>query len=186
MEENQETEESRIKKLEAENHILREENEKLKLVNIKLGYSTKIMSEYHLTLDDKMNIANSMDMAEKDTDVVEIYNEYKKLLHNKALDKEGFEQFQMSQDFKDNLLIFLAVSLGDDPIASLSENIQIVKDYFDFENKIRSTPDAGQRNAMTEKLMKARPGTIEAMNNLINTINELNRDSGGEDDYEDS
>jgi hypothetical protein len=52
-----------------------------------------------------------------------------------------------------------------------ADDVVILKQYFDFENKIRSTPDAGQRLAMTDKLLESRAGTTEALNRIIDTIN---------------
>lgn len=128
------------------------------------------MSEFHLTQDDRQNIANSIDMATNAEEVKTVYDEYYKLLNNKAL-KEGMEEFQMSPSFKDNIVNYLTVSSGYDPFEKLADDVVILKQYFDFENKIRSTPDAGQRLAMTDKLLESRAGTTEALNRIIDTIN---------------
>ncbi len=174
--ENQETpEQIRIKELEAQIFILEDENQQLQLINNKLGYSTKIMSEFHLTQGDKENIANSIDLAASAADVRTVYDEYHKILHNKALTGE-LEEFQMSPDFKENIINYLVVSLGYDPFEKISDDIVILKEYFDFENKIRSTPDAGQRLAMTDKLLEKRTGTTEALNRVIDAINTFNKD----------
>lgn len=168
---NQETpEQKRIKELEAQVFMLDSENAALELINAKLGYSTKIMSEFHLTQDDRENIANSIDMATSFIEVKSVYDEYHKLLYNKSL-KEGMEEFQMSPSFKDSLINYLAVSIGYDPFEKLADDVVILKEYFDFENKIRSTPDAAQRLAMTDKLLANRVGTTEALNRIIDTIN---------------
>jgi hypothetical protein len=169
--ENQETpEQQRIKELEARVYMLEGEKTDLQLINIKLGYSVRLMNEFHLTQDDKANIANSIDMANSAEQVQEVYNQYHKLLHNKAL-SEGLEEFQMSQDFKDNLLNYLSVAMGKNPIVEIEDNVIKLKAYFDLENKIRSTPNAGERQALTEKLLNSRTGTIEALNAIIDSIN---------------
>jgi hypothetical protein len=117
--ENQETpEQIRIKELEAQIFILEDENQQLQLINNKLGYSTKIMSEFHLTQGDKENIANSIDLAASAADVRTVYDEYHKILHNKALTGE-LEEFQMSPDFKENIINYLVVSLGYDPFEKI-------------------------------------------------------------------
>lgn len=173
--ENQETpEQIRIKELEAQNFILQNEIQKLQLINNKLGYSTKIMSEFHLTQDDKSNIANSIDIANSTSEVKSVYDEYHKILHNKALVGE-LEEFQMSPDFKENIINYLIVSIGYDPFEKISSDVIILKEYFDFENKIRSTPDAGQRLSMTDKLLEKRTGTTEALNRIIDAINTFNK-----------
>lgn len=172
--ENQETpEQARIRELEAKVYMLDQNAANLELINMKLGYSLRLMSEYHLTQDDKDNIANSIDMATKPDEVIEVYNQYKKLLHNDGL-KDGMEDFQMSPDFKERLPHYLFAQFGEEPVSKLLDNIKIVKEYFDLENKIRSTPDAGQRNAMTTTLLNSRPATINAMNEIINSTNEIN------------
>lgn len=169
--ENQETpEQKKIRELEAQVLLLDSNNAALELINAKLGYSTRIMSEFHLTQDDKENIANSIDLATSIGEVKTVYDEYYKLLHNKAL-KEGMEEFQMSPSFKDNILSYLVVSSGYDPFEKLANDVVILKQYFDFENKIRSTPDAGQRLAMTDKLLETRAATTEALNRIIDIIN---------------
>lgn len=175
--ENQETQEQlRIKELEAQNYALSQQIDALGIINLKLGYSTRLMSEFHLTQDDKASIANSLDIANTPSEVEGVYNEYYKLLHNKNL-KEGMEEFQMSPDFKSNLVSYLAVAFGENPITSIEDKIIILKNYFEFENKIRSTPDANQRQAMTDKLLETRAGTLEALNGIIDIINSFNKES---------
>lgn len=175
MENNETPEQIKIKELEARVFMLEDENNQLQLINAKLGYSTKIMSEFHLTQGDKESIANSIDLAMSTSDVRIVYDEYHKLLHNKALIGE-LEEFQMSPDFRENIINYLVVSLGYDPFEKISDDIVILKEYFDFENKIRSTPDAGQRLAMTDKLLEKRTGTTEALNRIIDSINLFNKD----------
>jgi hypothetical protein len=129
------------------------------------------MSEFHLTGDDKDSIANSFDLTNTPEEAQQVYEEYKKALFNKAL--EGTD-FQMSEDFKDKARYFFAVALGFDPIGKISEQIETISTYFSFENDIRNTPDAGQRQAKTDALLKKRPGATEALNEIIDLLNELN------------
>jgi hypothetical protein len=150
----------------------KEEINLLKLVNAKLGYSTRIMSDFHLTTEDKINIANSIDLARTAEEVKTVYDEYYKLLNNKALGDDS--DFQMSQDFKDNTRYYFSVALGYDPISKLSEKIKIVSQYFTFENDIRNTPNASHRQAKTDALLKTRAGTLEALNDIIDTLNSFN------------
>ncbi|MEK6829877.1 MAG: hypothetical protein AABY15_07190 [Nanoarchaeota archaeon] len=171
--ETQETpEQIRIRELESQVFLMQQNINELELINIKLGYSTRLMSEFHLTLEDRDNIANSIDLATNANEVESVYNEYKKMMFNKSL-KEGMEEFQMSPSFKENIFSYLIVSLGEDPIEKIGNDIKIVSDYFSFENKIRSTPDAGHRQAMTDKLLEKRAGTIEALNRIIDVVNSL-------------
>lgn len=168
-------EEKKIKDLEARNFILEKDMETLALANSKLGYSTRLMSEFHLTQDDKANIANSLDIATNIKEVEAVYNEYHKMLHNKALGEESAD-FQMSQDFKDNIRLYYAVSLGYDPISKIAENISKITSYFNLENKIRSTPKAEIREPMVDTLMKSRPDTVEAVDNIVNIVNSFNKE----------
>jgi hypothetical protein len=173
MEENITPEQQMIKDLEAKVFNLELESSNLKLANAKLGYSTKIMSEFHLTQDDKLNIANSLDTATKVADVKLVYDEYHKLLNNKALGESS--DFQMSPDFKDNVSAYLAVAIGYDPIAKIGENLSVVSKYFSFENKIRTQPKVELREPMVNKLMKDRPLAIEAIDNMADVINAFNK-----------
>jgi len=175
MEENITPEQQMIKDLEAKVFNLELENSGLKLANAKLGYSTKIMSEFHLTQDDKLNIANSIDTATNINDVEQVYDEYHKLLNNKALD-EGSD-FQMSPDFKENVRAYLAVALGYDPIAKMGENLSVVSEYFSLENKIRTQPKADIREPMVNKLMKDRPLAIESIDNMADIVNSFNTET---------
>lgn len=169
-------EQLRIRELEAQNYALLEEKKQLELINLKLGYSTRLMSEFHLTQDDKDKVANSLDIAKTATEVEIVYGEYYKLLYNKNL-SEGMEEFQMSEDFKRNLVSYLSVAFGENPITSIEDKIIILKNYFEFENKIRSTPDANHRQAMTDKLLQSRAGTLEALNGIIDVINKFSKES---------
>jgi len=164
--------EQRIKDLEAELLQERAEKEELKLINAKLGYSVKLLTEFHMSLNDKMLVAEAVDQAESFEEVKEVYEYYHKGMYNKDLDEDQIE-FQWSPGFKDNLRLYHAVSLGYDPISKISENVEVVAEYFSFENKVRNTPDGQQRNALVDKLLKMRPGAEECMNNIIDTVNEF-------------
>ena len=166
-------EEQKIKELEAKVLNLELSQEKLIFINAKLGYFTRIMSEFHLTQGDKTNMADSFDLAVKLKDVKKIYEGFFKMLHNKALNEESSD-FQMSSDFKDNVKAYFAVALGYDPIAKISKNLSVVSKYFTFENKIRNTPKADVREPMVNKLLKDRPLTIEAIDNMADVVNSFN------------
>lgn len=175
--------EQRIKDLEAELLKERAEKDELMLINAKLGYSVKLMTDFHLSLNDKIIIAEAMDNAENVNEIQGIQEFYDKKFRNKALEDEQAD-FQWSNDFKENLRLYYAVSLGYDPVSKISENVEVVAEYFSFENKVRNTPDGQQRNALVDKLLKMRPGAEDAMNNIINTVNSFNTPPS-EDDYED-
>jgi hypothetical protein len=172
---NQEELEQKIKELEGRILQLDLDKTALELINIKLGYSTKIMSEFHLTQDDKQNIANSIDLTTNAAEVKLVYDQYHKMLYNKSLG-EGMEEFQMSEDFKGNIFSYLTVSLGENPIDKMRGDIIILKEYFDYENKIRSTPNPDHRLAMTDKLLEKRVGTTEALNRVIDSVNFFGKD----------
>lgn len=171
METHETPEQARIRELETKVYNQEQEIRQMEVANARLGYSTMIMSEFHLTADDKENIANSFDLANTPEEAQQVYEEYRKVLFNKILDGTDF---QMSEDFKDKVRYFFAVALGYDPIGKITDNIEIISAYFNFENDIRNTPDGAQRNAKTEKLLKSRAGTTEALNEIINLLNELN------------
>lgn len=170
--ETQETpEQAKIRELETKVYNQEQEIWQLQIANARLGYSTMLMSEFHLTGDDKDSVANSFDLANNPDEAKQVYEEYRKVLFNKTLDGTDF---QMSEDFKDMSRHFFAVSLGFDPIGKISEHIETISAYFSFENDIRNTPDAGQRQAKTDVLLKKRPGATEALNEIIDLLNELN------------
>ena len=174
MESGETIEQLRIRELEGLLSRKEEDNEALILANSKLGYSVKIMSEFHLTQDDKDSVANSIDLAESIKDIKIIYDEYRKMLFSKALG-EGSE-FQMSQDFKDNSRQYFNVSIGYDPITKISENIKIIRDYFSYENDIRNTPNAAQRQAKTDVLLRSRPTALDALDSIISTVNNFSEE----------
>jgi len=168
-------EQKRIKDLEAEVLRISTENESLIFINSKLGHSLNLMSEFHMTQDDKDNIANSMDSTMSVKDVVTVYDGYYKLLHNSKLGEEHAE-FQMSEDFKDNIIQYLSVALGYDPIAKISEDITIITNYFNLENKARNTPKTEIRNPIVDTLLKNRPTTIAAIDSIIDIVNSFNKE----------
>lgn len=169
MEGNITPEEKKIKDLEAKVLNLELSQSELLLANAKLGYSTKLMSEFHLTQDDKLRIGNSIDLAENTSDVKKVYDEYFKMLNNKHLPEESSD-FQMSDDFKSNIRAYFNLASGYDIISTISENLSIVIKYFSLENKIRSTPKAELRQPMVDKLLEERPITIEAVDNIVDII----------------
>lgn len=173
MEENITPEQQKIKELESKILNLELNNDSLMLANSKLGYSTKIMSEFHLTQDDKLNIAKSIDTATNSDDVKKVYQEYYKLLNNKSLGDSS--DFQMSPDFKDNVKSYFSVAIGYDPISKIGESLSVISKYFSLENKIRNTPNGEVRQPMVDKLMKDRPITIESVDNMANVINSFNK-----------
>ena len=167
--------EQQIKDLEVKVLNLELAEAALLIANAKLGYSTKLMSEFHLTQDDKLRIADSLDSATKANDVKKVYDEYHKILFNKAL-SEDTSDFQMSEDFKDNAKAYFAVALGYDPIAKIADNLSVISKYFSLENKIRSQPKAELREPMVDRLMKDRPLTVEAIDNIVNVVNSFNKE----------
>jgi len=169
------TEQKRLRDLEAEVLTLKNENDTLLFINSKLGHSLNLMSEFHLTQDDKENIGNSMDSTMTTKDVITVYEEYYKILHNKALGEE-LAEFQMSEDFKENIRQYLSVATGYDPISKVGENISIVLAYFNLESKIRSTPKVELRKPMIDTLVKNLPTTVESVNNIIDLVNSFNKE----------
>ena len=174
--ENQETpDQQRIRTLEAELLGVKTENESLLFINSKLGHSLNLMSEFHMTQDDKDNIANSMDSTMAIKDVITVYDGYYKLLHNSKLGEEHAE-FQMSEDFKENIIQYLSVALGYDPIAKISGDISIITDYFNLENKARNTPKPEIRESIVSTLLKNRPTAIAAIDSIIDIVNSFNKE----------
>lgn len=178
--ENQETietpEQKRIKDLEAELLNTNSERDTLIFINLKLGYSLRLMSEFHLSQDDKIDIGDVFDSAKDSDEVKNIYVNYQKRFFNKALADETGD-FQWSPGFKDKLRHYFAVSIGYDIISEVGDSLSVIADYFALENKIRTTPDAALRQPMTEKLLKDREQTLIAMDKMIDLINSFNEDS---------
>lgn len=171
---NQETpEQRRIRDLEVELLNARAEIDNLKFVNIALGYSTRLMSEFHLSQDDKDKLADAIDSAKDSAEIKEIYEKFNAAFFNKALNEESAD-FQWSPGFKENLRQYFAVSIGYDIVSEIGDNLSIIADYFALENKIRSTPDAALRQPMTDKLLKDREPTLISMDKIINIINSFN------------
>ena len=172
--ENQETpEQARIRQLELDLHNANTEIDNLTFINTALGYSTRLMSEFHLSLDDKIKLADAIDSAKDSVEIKEMYEKFSAAFYNKALNEESAD-FQWSPVFKENLRQYFAVSLGYDIVSEVGDNLSVIADYFTFENKIRSTPDAALRQPMTDKLLKDREPTLIAMDNIINIINSFN------------
>lgn len=173
--ENQETiEQARIRQLELELHNANTEIDNLKFINNALGYSTRLMSEFHLSLDDKTKLADAIDSAKDVGEIKDMYEKFSAAFLNKALNEESAD-FQWSPSFKENLRQYFAVSLGYDIVSEIADNLYIIADYFALENKIRSTPDLAIRQPMTDKLLKDREPTLIAMDNIINIINSFNK-----------
>jgi len=173
MEDNITSEQQIIKDLEAKVFNLELDKTNLLLANAKLGYSTRLLSEFHLSQDDKTRVANSVDLAENANDVKKIYDEFFKMLNNSKLGDESAD-FQMSEDFKSNVRAYAAVAIGYDPVTEIAKNIATLTDYFNLENKIGNTPNAGVRQPMVDKLMEKRPLTTEALDNIVDIITKFN------------
>jgi len=170
---NQETpEQKRIRELELKVHALESNQPILEMTNIKLGYSLRLMSTFHLTSEDKQEIANSIDEAQTIGEVQAIHDSFVKKYNNDSLEEDS--DFQWSDSFQKNLRYYFVISLGYDPISKIGGNLQKLANYFSLENKIRSTSDAAVRNPMVEKLMKDRPEAVESMNNAIDVVNSFN------------
>lgn len=175
--ENQETpEQLRIRDLEAELAGAKSDIEMLTFINIKLGYSTRLMSEFHLSQDEKLELGDALDNAQNSDEVIEVYEKYRNQFFNKALDEESSD-FQWSPGFKENLRHYFAVSLGYDIVSEVGDSLAVVAEYFALENKIRNTPDAAIRKPMTEKLLEDREQTLAALDKIIDIINSFNQES---------
>lgn len=174
-------EELKIRQLEVDLLNAKTEIDSLHLINNKLGYSTKLLSEFHMSQDDKDSIANAIDEATSVGDVKKVHDYYHKTLFNKVL--EDSPDFQMSQAFKDNIRHYFAVALGYDLVSTLQDDFNIIADYYKFENKILSTPDANLRKPMQDSLLKdKRPYALDAINRIIDVLNSFNEVQ--EEEYE--
>lgn len=169
----------KIRNLEEDVYSKQIEIDNMVLVNQKLGYMTRLMTEFHLSYNDKLKIAEAMDECASIAEVQAVYDHYHKAMYNKSLNDEQMD-FQWSPEFAENLRLYFAVSLGSDPISDIADNIVIIRDYFNFENKIRSTPNGAQRNAMLERLIEMRPETLGALEKIINVVNMFTDDSEDE------
>lgn len=172
---NQETpEQARIRQLELELHNANTDISNLIFINTTLGYSTRIMSEFHLSLDDKKKLADAFDSAKNSDEIKEIYDKFNTAFLNKSLNEESSD-CQLSPSFKDNLRQYFAVSLGYDIVSEIADNLYIIADCVALKNKIRSTPDLALRQPMTDKLLKDREPTLIEIDNIINIINSFNK-----------
>lgn len=175
--ENQETpEQKRIKELELELFNSKSEIDRLIFINTSLGYSTTLMSEFHMSHDDKIILGEYFDSAKNTVEIKEMYDKFRKEFHNKALDDESAD-LQWSPGFKEKIRHYFAVSLGYDIVSEIGDNLSLIASYFTLENKIRNTPDAALRQPMTDKLLGDREAMLIAMDNIINIINSFNEKS---------
>jgi len=175
--ENQETpEQRRIKELELELFNVKSERDGLTFINAALGYSTRLMSEFHMSHEEKILIGETIDNAKDSNEIKDIYDKFHAAFNNKALDEDSAD-FQWSPGFKENIRHYFAVSLGYDIISEIRDNLPRIVDYFALENKIRNTPDAALRKPMTDKLLKDRESMLESMDKIINIINSFNEAS---------
>ena len=172
--ENQETQEQkRIKELELELFNSKAEIDRLIFINTSLGYSTTLMSEFHMSHDDKIILGESLDSANSIIEIKDMYDKFRATFHNKSLGDDSAD-FQWSPGFKENLRHYFAVSLGYDIVSEIGDNLSLIANYFTLENKIRNTPDASLRQPMTDKLLGDREAMLIAMDNIINIINSFN------------
>lgn len=162
-------------KIEIENlkEKIKFDKESFNLINSKLGHSIQLMSEFHLSQEDKIEIGTLIDSASNNAEVVEVYEMYFKRFYNKE-NVDDSDDYQWSSNFKNNLFGYFVVSNGYNPIAKIGDNLAILAEYFNLENKIRSTPESALRNPMVEKLMKDRELAVESMNNSIDIVNSFN------------
>jgi hypothetical protein len=175
--ENQETpEQKKIRDLEADLLNANNERDSLMFINLKLGYSTRLMSEFHLSQDEKFDVGEALDAAQDSGEVKSVYENFKKTFFNKALDEDSSD-FQWSPGFRDKLRHYFAVSLGYDIVSEVRDSLSVITEYFALENKIRTTPDAALRKPMTDKLLSDREQTLVALDKIINIINGFNEDS---------
>jgi len=162
-----------IKNLEVELLNANSERDSLMFINIKLGYSTRLMSEFHISQDEKIDIGEALDNAKDSVEVKEVYDNYYKMFHNKALGEESGD-FQWSPGFGEKLRHYLAVYAGFDVVSEVRDNLFVITEYVALENKIRTTPDASLRQPMTDKLLRDREQTLISLDKIINTINSFN------------
>ena len=173
----QETPDQRkIKDLELELFNIKKERDGLTFVNQALGYSTRLLSEFHMSLDDKSKLADALDSAKDSGEIKDMYEKFNAAFFNKALNEESAD-FQWSPGFKENLRQYFAVSLGYDIISEIRDNLPLITAYFALENKLFNTPEGALRKPMTEKLLSDREGMLISMDKIINIINSFNEDS---------
>ncbi len=168
--------EKKIIELEEQLLTANKDIESLMNINLKLGYSTRLLTEFHMSKEEKLDFAETIDAAKDSAEVKKIYETYNKAFFNESLDDE-LDEFQWLPGFKEKIRHYFAVSLGYDIVSEIGDNLSLIASYFTLENKIRNTPDAAVRKPMTEKLLKDREATLIAMDNIINIINSFNDES---------
>jgi hypothetical protein len=173
----QETSDQRkIKELESQLFDINTQMNSVIFANSKLGYSTKLMSEFHMSQEEKMIAADMFDNAKNTEEVKRVYENFKNTFFNKALNEESSD-FQWTPGFKDKLRHYFAVSNGYDIVSEIRDNLLVITEYFALENKIRTTPDTAVRQPMTDRLLKDREQTLISLDKIINIINSFNEES---------
>jgi len=170
MEEQDTKEQVKIKNLELELEQSKADIKNLELINLKLGYSTMFLAEFHASKSEKLEVCNDIENANNEKEIREYYEKHKKICFNDALDEDS-EDFQWSPGFKENIRHYFAVSLGYDIVSEVRDELVIISKYFSLENKIRATPDAALRKPMTDKLLEDREETLVSLDKIINMIN---------------
>lgn len=133
--------------------------EQLVLQNRKLAQTLELYTSFHLTKDEKREIAKQVDSIPEEKNLSEKIEELKKRYTTSY--KINTEDSTWSPGFVNNLTRYYSDRYGFDPLARLKENFEFIKIYFVLKNK-ESLTDA-EKEAFTEL-----EGEIQ---NVLNNIN---------------
>lgn len=163
------------KQLSLEEQLILEKKKtkELTLINMRLGYAVNMFTSLHLTHGEKEKIGAILDESESLDSVQDAFMLMKKGFIKKIPEDLDLD-FVFSDNFKENLRHYFAVSLGFDPLNEISDNLKIIVEYFDLENKIRNTTNGVVRVKMVDKLMVDRENAVLSLSNIVDVNNKFN------------
>lgn len=149
----------------------RHQIDQLKLYNHKMAYFVRLLFNNFFSFQEKDDIANEIDSAKDEDEIINVYNKYEKRAKNK---KGNFIYEDYTADFSKNLNNILKDVKGQDIFGLIKEDLHYLKNYFDIIDKLENENLSDQERETLEN-------SIRDMNNQckssIKTIYDIIEDN---------
>lgn len=159
------------KLIESENYI-----KQVNLVNIKLAHGFKLLCEFHLTTEEKVQVAEDFDMARDESEVIALYDRKAGELKGEFPD-ENLE-YRWSPKFARDMMSYIKHFKEYDPFVEIRGFFEILRNQFnmgenaEYERVINKNEQ--KANTIEESIKQNVPKTRHAIESIDIMLKDLN------------
>ena len=155
--------------IESAKKMLQEANE----YNMKLAYCARLFAEIHLTIEEKVAIAQEFDRALSNEQVERIYTKYYKQVRPDGVDIS--EDAVWSPGFIRDLEKYFFHYKGYNPFTIIDESIHNIRNQFAIEDEIGASDSPHKLQELRSRWEDNRLLSLKGIDDIIVTVNDFLR-----------